>query len=62
LDLNHVIALGHSSGGQLAVWLGARGKLPKRSMLYTNSPLPLKGVVNVDGPPDLEADRAIDQG
>ena len=61
LDLNHVIALGHSSGGQLAVWLGARGKLPKGSMLYTNSPLPLKGVVSVDGPPDLDADRAIDQ-
>jgi hypothetical protein len=43
------------------VWLGARGKLPKGSMLYTSSPLLLKGVVSVDGPPDLEADRAIDQ-
>lgn len=61
LDLHHVIALGHSSGGQLAVWLGARGKLPKSSILYTSSPLPLNGVVSVDGPPDLEADRAIDQ-
>jgi acetyl esterase/lipase len=61
LDLTHVIALGHSSGGQLAVWLGARGKLPKSSLLYTGSPLPLNGVVSVDGPPDLEADLAIDQ-
>ncbi|MDR3703789.1 MAG: alpha/beta hydrolase [Candidatus Sulfopaludibacter sp.] len=61
LDLKRAVALGHSSGGQLAVWLGARGKLPKTSVLYANSPLPLNGVVSVDGPPDLEADRAIDQ-
>jgi acetyl esterase/lipase len=61
LDLKHVVAVGHSSGGQLAVWLGARGKLPKSSPLYTNSPLLLNGVVSVDGPPDLEADRAIEQ-
>ncbi len=61
LDLKHVVAAGHSSGGQLAFWLGARGKLPKSSMLYMNSPLPLNGVVSVDGPPDLEADRAIEQ-
>jgi acetyl esterase/lipase len=61
LDLKHVVAVGHSSGGQLAVWLGARGKLPKNTLLYTNSPLPLNGVVSIDGPPDLEADRAIEQ-
>jgi acetyl esterase/lipase len=61
LDLKHAIAVGHSSGGQLALWLAARSKLPKSSMLYTDSPLPLNGVVSVDGPPDLEADRAIEQ-
>ncbi len=61
LDLKHAIAIGHSSGGQLALWLAARGKLPKSSMLHTDSPLPLKGVVSVDGPPDLEAARAIEQ-
>ena len=61
LDVKQAVAIGHSSGGQLAFWLGARGKLPKSSLLYTNSPLPLKGVVSVDGPPDLEADRAIEK-
>jgi acetyl esterase/lipase len=61
LDVKQAIAIGHSSGGQLAFWLAARGKLPKSSLLYTNSPLQLKGVVSVDGPPDLEADRAIEQ-
>ena len=61
LDLKHAIAIGHSSGGQLALWLAAREKLPKGSVLHTDSPLPLKGVVSVDGPPDLAAARAIEQ-
>ena len=61
LDVKQAVAIGHSSGGQLAFWLAARGKLPKSSLLYTNSPLPLKRVVSVDGPPDLEADRAIEK-
>jgi acetyl esterase/lipase len=61
LDLQRVIAIGHSSGGQLAFWLAARGRLTKGSALHTDSPLPLKGAVSVDGPPDLEADRAIEQ-
>lgn len=61
LDLKRTVAVGHSSGGQLALWIGARGKLPNSSMLYTSSALPLLGVVSVDGPPDLEADRTIEQ-
>ncbi|MEO6713203.1 MAG: alpha/beta hydrolase [Mycobacteriales bacterium] len=28
LDLGRVVALGHSAGGQLAVWAAARGRLP----------------------------------
>jgi len=61
LDLRRAIAIGHSSGGQLAFWMAARSKLSKSSPLYRDLPLPLKGVVSVDGPPDLEADRAIEQ-
>jgi acetyl esterase/lipase len=61
LDLDRVISIGHSSGGQLALWLAARSKVPKSSMLHTDSPLGLKGAVSVDGPPDLAADRAIEQ-
>jgi acetyl esterase/lipase len=61
LDLNRVIAIGHSSGGQLAMWLAAREKLPKNSILRTNSPLSLKGVIDIDGPPDLETFRTIEQ-
>jgi len=61
LDLSRTIAIGHSSGGQLAMWLVARGRLPKNSPLYTGSPLPLKGVVDIDGPPDLETFQAFEQ-
>lgn len=55
LDLNRVVAIGHSSGGHLATWLAARPKLPPSSQLYTKNPLALKGVVDLDGPPDLRA-------
>jgi acetyl esterase/lipase len=55
LDLANVTVLGHSSGGQLALWLGARSKLPKTSELYTPDPLALKDIIDIDGPPDLAA-------
>ena len=55
LDLNRVVAMGHSSGGHLAMWLAARSKLPRTSELYARNPLRLKGVVDLDGPPDLKA-------
>lgn len=61
LDLGNAIAIGHSSGGQLALWLSARAKLPKSSALYLQSPLPIRGAVSIDGPPDLEAFLSIDQ-
>ncbi|HTQ53368.1 MAG TPA: alpha/beta hydrolase [Bryobacteraceae bacterium] len=61
LDLGRTIVIGHSSGGQLAMWLAGRGRLPKKSPLYTDSPLPLQGVVDIDGPPDLETFRAFEQ-
>jgi len=53
LDLQRVVAVGHSSGGQLALWLAARGKIAASSAIYTKNPLPLKGAVDIDGPPEL---------
>ena len=55
LDLNRVVAIGHSAGGHLAMWLAARSKLPQTSELYAKNPLRLKGVVDLDGPADLKA-------
>jgi acetyl esterase/lipase len=61
LDLRRVIAIGHSAGGHLVMWLAARAKLPETSDLYTRNPLPLSGVVNLDGPPDLKATIPLQQ-
>jgi acetyl esterase/lipase len=61
LDLNRVVIVGHSAGGQLAQWIAARGKLPRASGLYVKDPLPVKAVVNVDGPPDLAAAQPLER-
>jgi acetyl esterase/lipase len=53
LDLDRVIAVGHSAGGHLALWLAARKILPKDSRLYSADPLPLRGVVSLAGVTDL---------
>ncbi len=58
LDLNHVVAVGHSAGGHLALWLAARAKLPKSSVLHTPNPLPIRHVISLGGLPDLEATAA----
>ncbi|QLH43406.1 MAG: alpha/beta hydrolase [Coxiellaceae bacterium] len=57
LDLNHVITVGESVGGQLALWLAARHRLPKNSQLYAVHPLNIKGVVVLGGVTDLKAFR-----
>lgn len=53
LDLSRVVTIGHSSGGHLALWLAARHRLPMDAELYTPNPLPLRGVVSLDGALDL---------
>jgi acetyl esterase/lipase len=53
LDLNRVVAAGHSAGGHLALLLGARKRLPKDHPLYSANPLPLTGVVSLAGITDL---------
>jgi len=53
LDLNHVVAVGHSAGGHLALLLGARKRLPKDHPLYSTNSLPLAGVVSLAGITDL---------
>jgi acetyl esterase/lipase len=61
LDLRRVIAIGHSAGGHLVMWLGARSRIAKSSELYTSNPLPLSGIVNLDGPSDLKATIEVQQ-
>jgi poly(3-hydroxybutyrate) depolymerase len=53
LNLSHVVAVGYSAGGHLALWLAGRHRLPADSPIYTATPLPLHGVVSLAGLPDL---------
>ena len=54
-DTRKIVAVGHSAGGHLALWLAGRPKLPKTSPLHTANPLPLSHVISLGGLPDLEA-------
>jgi len=45
LDLDRVAFVGHSAGGQLALWLAARAKFTHHSPLFSAAPLPALGVV-----------------
>jgi acetyl esterase/lipase len=54
LDLKHVVLVGHSSGGQLALWAAARAKLSKISPIESADPLPVAGVVTLGGIDDLQ--------
>jgi acetyl esterase/lipase len=55
LDLERVVAVGHSAGGHLALWLAARHRLAPEDWLRGEDPLPLAGVVALAGIPDLAA-------
>lgn len=58
LDTRSVVAVGHSAGAHLALWLAARARLPADSPLRTGNPLPIAHVVALGGLPDLEATAA----
>ena len=55
LDLKRVVLVGHSAGGNLAMWAAGRSRLPMESPVRTADPLPIRGVVNLAGPMDLTA-------
>jgi acetyl esterase/lipase len=57
LDLNRVVATGHSAGGHLALWAAARHRVPAASEIHTEDPLPIHAVVSLSGIPDLQAYR-----
>ena len=59
LDLRHVVLVGHSSGGQLALWAAARHRLASSSAVFTAHPLPVAGVVTLAGIDDLRTYRRV---
>lgn len=54
LDTTRIVAVGHSAGAHLALWLATRGTLATGSPLRTaTKPIALRGVVSVGGIGDL---------
>ena len=54
LDLNRVIAMGHSAGGHLAFWLAGRQHIPRTSPIYDPQPkIRLNGLIALAGAVDL---------
>lgn len=53
LDLRRVVAIGHSAGGHLALWLAARHRLADGELRSERSPLALGGAVSLAGVVDL---------
>ena len=62
LDLTRLVAVGHSAGGHLALWLAGRSRLPAASPLRSANPLPIHHVVSLGELQDLEQDRAETNG
>jgi acetyl esterase/lipase len=63
LDISPLVAVGHSAGGHLALWLAARRAasaradnplIPRGSPLIAADPLRIDAVVSLGGLPDLE--------
>jgi acetyl esterase/lipase len=59
LDLNRVVAVGHSAGGQLVQWIAGRSRIPASSPLYRSSMLPVRAVVSLGGLADLRREREL---
>lgn len=53
LDLTRTIAIGHSAGGHLALWLAAADRVPPTSEIARMDPLRLRGAVALAGIADL---------
>jgi acetyl esterase/lipase len=53
LDLTRTIAIGHSAGGHLALWLAAAEKVPATSEIARRDPLRLRGAIALAGIADL---------
>lgn len=62
LDTRRVVAVGHSAGGHLALWLAGRPRLPAGSVLRSPRPLPIASVISLGGLPDLELAGRLDNG
>ena len=58
VDLERIVTIGHSAGGQLALWLAAYPRLaaiqPRANILFDVPAIPLAGAISLAGVNDLE--------
>lgn len=62
LDLARITLLGHSAGGQLALWLAARPTFEPGHLLYASNPLPVERVLALAPITDLAAYASEEDG
>lgn len=60
LDLSRLVVLGHSAGGQLALWLAGRSRIPPDSPLSSERPLLPAGVLGLAPVADLVRAAELD--
>ncbi|MBA3530766.1 MAG: alpha/beta hydrolase [Ardenticatenales bacterium] len=53
LDLARVVAMGHSAGGHLALWLAGAARVPAGDPLHVVEPLPIHAAISLAGVADL---------
>jgi acetyl esterase/lipase len=61
LDLNRILVVGHSAGGQLAAWAASRASIPRSSELYCADPLVPTRVMSIAGILDLRQSHDLSQ-
>ena len=59
LDLQRIVAVGHSAGGQLVQWLAGRSRIAAGSPLYQAHPVPVREIVSLGGLADLRSEQAL---
>lgn len=59
LKTDRIVAVGHSAGGHLALWLAGRDRLPKTSVLRMDHPIAVRAVIALGALPDLPAARDL---
>lgn len=62
LKADKVVVVGHSAGGHLGLWLGARSGIPAGSPLHAARPLAVSSIISLGGLPDLAAQIAEPAG
>ena len=59
LDVQRVVAIGHSAGGQLVQWLAGRSRIAPSSPLFQPRFLPVRQIISLGGLADLRREQAL---